>query len=277
MIDNLLKKVELEIFIEFKKICDKNNLNYYICAGTLLGAVRHKGFIPWDDDIDVLMLRCDYEQFLKIAQDELPEYYFLQNLYTDSEFFFNFSKIRDNRTTFIETSTRNLNINHGVFIDIFPLDRFPNSYIDKMYIRLVERITNTRIGEYFEYTGDVSDSIRDVIIKKCSYLIFNTPKKAVFFKERMYKKINEKSGDLFKNYSGAWGNKEIVSDKYFKDTIILNFEGIQVKAPLHYDKYLTNLYGDYMKFPPIEKQISHHYCEIIDLKKPFVEYRKKNM
>ncbi|WP_279167052.1 LicD family protein [Thomasclavelia cocleata] len=268
---DLLKKIELEIFIEFKKICDKNNLNYYICAGTLLGAVRHNGFIPWDDDIDILMLRDDYERFIKIAQNELPEYYFLQNVYTDPEFYFNFSKIRDNRTTFIETSSKNLNINHGVFIDIFPLDRFPRFCIDKIYIRLVERIANARISEYFENNNN-NKSMKDFIIKKISYALFKTPKRAIFFKEKVYKKINKKRGDLLKNYSGAWGNKEIVSEDYFKDITILDFEGVQAKAPIYFDKYLTNLYGNYMKLPPIKEQVSHHYCETIDLEKSYKEY-----
>ena len=120
-----MQEVELDLFKAFIEVCEKLQLKYYLLGGTLLGAVRHKGFIPWDDDIDVGMPRKDYEIFIQKAQDLLPEHYFVQNCYTDGKLPMAFCKIRNSNTTFIETSVKDFKINHGIFIDIFPLDYYP--------------------------------------------------------------------------------------------------------------------------------------------------------
>ena len=118
---NEIQKVELNLLKEFVKVCEKNNLRYFMVGGSALGCVRHKGFIPWDDDIDVAMPREDYEKFMKM-QDELPSYCFIQNYKTDPHYIYNYGKLRDSRTTFIESYYKYHRINHGVWIDIFPLD-----------------------------------------------------------------------------------------------------------------------------------------------------------
>ena len=115
--------VELELLQKFDEVCRKYNLTYYAYYGTLLGAVRHQGFIPWDDDIDVVMFREDYEKLQAVAPEEFREPYFFQNSYTDQMLWF-FSKLRDSRTTAIEFPARNLH--QGIFIDIFPLDDVPD-------------------------------------------------------------------------------------------------------------------------------------------------------
>jgi len=121
-----LKKIQntlLEILIEVDRICRKNDIKYFLFAGTLLGAVRHKGFIPWDDDIDIAMPREDYEKFLQIVQKEPYSNYFLQNVITEIEAPFLFSKFRKDDTLLLEKAVMNKNIHHGIFIDIFPLDK----------------------------------------------------------------------------------------------------------------------------------------------------------
>ena len=127
-----IKKIELDMLCAFIEICNRLSIRYYLLGGTMLGAVRHHGFIPWDDDIDVGIFRDDYELFISKAQSYLPNYYFLQNIYTDPECMINFTKIRDSRTTFIETSTKSKKMNHGVYIDIFPLDFYPDDENDKI-------------------------------------------------------------------------------------------------------------------------------------------------
>lgn len=126
------QKVMLEILQEIHKICVENNLTYWLEAGTLLGAVRHKGFIPWDDDSDVSMPRADYEKFLKIAQEKLPEDMFLQTQDTDKEYPLSWAKIRKNGTLLVETGeTGNEKYHHGIFVDIFPYDYYESEEVIK--------------------------------------------------------------------------------------------------------------------------------------------------
>ena len=117
--------VELEILIKFAEICEKNNLRYFLDGGTLLGAIRHKGFIPWDDDIDLGMPREDYEKFMEVGQRELGNDYFVQHRATDRNCPFDFMKIRKQNTVFLEWNKRNIEMHHGIFIDVFPYDKLP--------------------------------------------------------------------------------------------------------------------------------------------------------
>ena len=137
-----LKDIEKDMLVIFIQICKKYDMRYFLAGGSCLGAVRHRGFIPWDDDIDVVMPREDYEKFLKVARNELPENIFLQTGKTDNDFPMNFAKLRNSDTTFIETSVKNFKINHGVFIDIFPLD----GYSDSKWFKLMNRIYISRIN-----------------------------------------------------------------------------------------------------------------------------------
>ena len=124
---NELQKVEYSLLRNFISVCDRLGLAYYLVCGTALGAVKYGGFIPWDDDVDVALTRADYNIFCEKAQQLLPDYIFLQNYKTDSAFPSLYTKLRDSRTTFIEESAKSLPINHGVYIDVFPLDGYPEN------------------------------------------------------------------------------------------------------------------------------------------------------
>ena len=124
---NDVQNVVMDMFKEFIKICDTLNLKWYMINGSALGAVKYGGFIPWDDDLDVGLLRTDYEIFLEKAQDLLPKHIFLQNYRTDKNFPHIYSKLRNSNTTFIEPSIAKLDMNHGIFLDIFPLDYYPDN------------------------------------------------------------------------------------------------------------------------------------------------------
>ena len=134
-----IQKIEFEILCKFADICDKHEFRYFLDAGTLLGAVRHKGFIPWDDDIDVGMPRKDYDEFIKIGQRELGELYFLQTKETDPKAPFSFAKVRKQGTEFIEWNKRHIKMNHGIFIDVFPYDLLPESE-SQSYIKKCRRL-----------------------------------------------------------------------------------------------------------------------------------------
>ena len=138
MVTQTLKQIQTNMLKEFIEICENNKLQYFVIYGTLLGTIRHKGFIPWDDDIDVIMARNYYETFMKIGQKSLSEHLFLQNHITDKNYLCNFAKIRNNETTFIEIATQNIDINHGVYIDIFPLDGLAKNKLVRTIHRLHE-------------------------------------------------------------------------------------------------------------------------------------------
>lgn len=273
--DNLqrIKAVELEMFQKFITICNEQNLIYYLAGGTCLGAVRHKGFIPWDDDIDVIMPRPDYDKFIFVAQKYLSSDLFLQTFETDAEYPNNFAKIRNSRTTFVETSCKDLHMNHGIYIDIFPLDGGGDSFeaaaenLDGMK-DLTRRISMT-------FNLPIASNIDKLkyYLKSLIYLVFGpSVKKAIKKRETMYRAYSYDSSAWVANYGGAWGKKEIMPKSVFGEGTDGLFEGIQVKLPQNYDEYLTRMYGDYMTLPPKEKRVGHHYCTIIDPNRSYIEY-----
>ncbi len=265
-----LKAVELEMLKLFIDICAQLKLRYYMLGGTLLGAVRHKGFIPWDDDIDVGMPREDYEIFLQRAQALMPEKYFLQTFETDPEWPANFAKIRDSETTFVETSVRNCKINHGVYVDIFPLDYYPDAPKQRKIFKIKNKLFVSRIANEFYFSSTPS-------IKKCAgllvaKLLYPSLTKTLRRREKMFKSVRD--GKFIVNHCGAWGAKEIVPAAWYGDGCFLEFEGLRVCAPVEYDKWLTQVYGDYMQFPPPEKRKAHHYNDAVDLGRSYREYCK---
>ena len=259
-----LKSVELDILRTFISVCEKSSLKYYLLGGSCLGAVRHNGFIPWDDDIDVGLPRADYNKFMKIGQSLLPSYYFLQNHMTDPEYYVNFAKIRDSRTTFIESSLKNLRINHGVYIDVFPLDYYHEKG-DGIF-RIKDLLFKGR--ESVEYSCDYS--IKMKMLQFVSCIVCPSVKTAVKKRDELMQSLS--SGDLYANICGAWGKKEITPVEWFGNGYTVTFEDLKVTIPQMFHEYLTKLYGDYMTFPPVEKRVGHHHTEVIDLDRPYTDY-----
>ena len=267
LIDNVqLKQKELQILSAFIAVCDELNLKYFLAGGTLLGAIRHKGFIPWDDDIDVCMPRDDYDLFLKNAYKYLPEHLFVQTHYSDPDYRQPFAKIRDSNTTYIETSSQMLNINHGIFIDIFPIDGLPDNNRKINHLLRYKKVVMTYLGkDYYPRT------FRRAVfgfIAKC-LLFAKTPQSALCRFEVKIKKYSYTECKKTILYGGAWGKKEIHDKDLYGDGATATFEGLKVVVPANYDCYLTELYGDYMKMPPIEKRIGHHFCCRFDLNQSY--------
>lgn len=271
-IQQAVKNVELEILKQFVSVCIKNHLKYYLMGGTMLGAIRHQGFIPWDDDIDVGMPRSDYDKLLDLSQDDFDLPYFLQNIYTDTSYPGIHSKIRNSNTTFIESASRKLNINHGIFIDIFPLDYYPEDEEEQKRIDQCVHSMNRRISDFY-YTFNTKQSLKRRVIGLFDHLMHPNVRATLLERDKIMKSVEE-SG-LIINWGGAWGKKEIVPAEWYGDGIDAIFESIHVKVPTHYDKWLTQVYGNYMQLPPMEKRVTHHYTEVIDPYRPYTEYREK--
>ena len=274
-VDKKRKKVwavALNLLEQLDIVCKKHNIPYYIYYGTLLGAVRHKGFIPWDDDIDVVMFREDYERFQKIAPTEFKEPYFFQSTYTDRMLWF-FSKIRDSRTTAIEFSKKNLN--QGMFIDIFPLDDVPDGIHEELdaVLEAQREIKRTIFNpkqlllDYEQgkrFTLDI-DILLDLIKMDRSKRLSEFEALSLSYageSERVNYILDELSGRGCKSVKREW----------FKDVVYLPFEHIQLPVPAEYDKILTQCYGDYLI--PVKGGTAHENI-ILDPDMPYDEFFDK--
>jgi lipopolysaccharide cholinephosphotransferase len=266
---SMLQDIEHTMLIYCIRICEKYRLRYFLIGGSALGAVRHSNFIPWDDDVDIGMPRTEYEKFLRLAQPDLPTGFFLQTNKTDPLYPLNFAKIRNNETAFIESDVSHLNMNHGVYIDIFPLDGFPYKGISRTAIYKLFIILSTAIQTKLRLKHG---NIASRILKNAISWMFTleTLRKTI---DSLMIKYDYNTSDTVFNWYGAWGLREAVPKDYFGEGCSVKFRGISVMIPSNYDSYLRSLYGDYMTPPPIEKRVSHHFVDVIDLKNSYKKYK----
>ena len=257
-----LQLVELNILRKFVSICKKYDLQYFLAFGSVLGAVRHKGFIPWDDDIDVGMPRPDYDKFCQIAQDELGPEFFWQSHETDKNYYFFFGKIRLNGTIYKDRDFDHVNINHGIFIDIFPFEGAP----DKKRARFLHRKISEILRGLMAKKWGKPMSERNMIYKCLSFLWRNTIK---------YGLPASWINCLWKwnacRYSTADSRQCVVlafsygSESYPREWLFptqeMEFEKKLFACPKDCHEYLKNIYGDYMKIPPPEQRLYHPVSE----------------
>ena len=262
-----IQVVETEMLKVFVSICQQLNLKYYLWGGTLLGAVRHSGFIPWDDDIDVCMPRKDFERFTKEAQALLPEHLFLQTYKTDPEFPHVFAKIRNSNTTFLEKAVKERKMNHGIFIDIFPLDEYSEKQKNALSTKIREKLIESRLS--YLISDDVL-SARVKAVRVISKAFYPTVRSAQEAKEALHKSY--RGPQQLANYSGIGGNRDVAPAEWYQESTEIMFEGIKANAPAEYHKVLTKQYGNYMQLPPVEKRVTHHFTDTIDTEKSYCQY-----
>lgn len=242
-----VKKIELEIMEYYDDICRKNNLTYYMFYGTLIGAVRHSGFIPWDDDIDVLMPIEDYQKLLEILKDNKNKKYYVQNIFNTKYCTYNFTKIRKYKTTMVETNLNYLKFKKGINIDIFPLYKYPKSKFGKIKFQFKSRLASLLLNRDLK-----GDSVKSKIIHY-SLIIF--PR--VFLNKIIICLLNSLA-----SYKGEYDEYRVVHytgfpKEWFDEAIYLPFEDKEYLCPKAYHEILTQIYGDYMTPPPVEKQVGH--------------------
>ena len=271
-----LRRKGLEILLYFKDICEKNNLKFYFCGGCCIGAIRHKGFIPWDDDVDIFMPREDYEKLAEIWEEQADtEKYSYVRTTKDHFTRLQFAMISDNETTFIKTRQWDLDTNHGVRIDILPLDGCPNGrFARKMqimwgliYSMFIVREAHSSKGKLFEIIGKILLAL--AITDKNRYRV------AKFAEKRMSRyKISdcEKITELC-----AW--YQYMVNEYpksaFEEQLYVDFEGYQLPIPVGYDDYLKMAFGDYMKLPPVESQVAKHDLVYYNLNEGYEKFKGK--
>ena len=256
----------LQIFIQ---ICNQLQLKYFLVCGSALGAVKYGGFIPWDDDVDVALFRDDYEHFCREAPDLLPERFFLQNFRSDSAFPAIYSKLRNSWTTGIEESVANLPINHGISLDIFPLDGYPKN---KKVQRRLER-------EKAWFVRKLSipcirhERWKEALVSPLRSIGFgrNTQETAAAYTE-MISAWSTESSDIIANHGNWQGNLEYHKKEIYGDGSCGIFEGLEVRLPADCDAYLSQKYGDYRQNPPLDKQKSHHRYLKLDTERSYMDY-----
>lgn len=256
--------LELELLKKFREICDAEGLHYYLLGGTAIGAVRHTGFIPWDDDIDVGLIREDYEHFLKVAPNYLAAdqrvlHYALDGNYVDYTM-----KLVNSKVSYL-TQREETRVQQNIWIDIFPIDGVPNSDIQKwLHFRRLDLI---RLKLAFHYIKDIRiDKDRATwkkflvwFAKKVPVGKLIDPSKEKQKLDREFKKNPVSESDYIGNYMGAYHEREFFPATYFAEGCKVTFEGEQFTAPKELDKYLTHQYGDYMKLPPESSRVPKHY------------------
>ena len=254
----------------FTEICNDLGINYFLVCGTALGAVKYGGFIPWDDDVDVGLFREDYERFLAQAPALLPENYFLQNYRTDPEFPQPYSKLRDSSTTFIEKNKANLRINHGIYIDIFPLDGYPILEGEMCRLEWRKRFLSWQWGCALEADRSFVSKLH------CGFFRFigcrKRTAKILAKYERVIAAYPVSGSELVCNHGNWQGKLEYAPKEQYGKGGIAFFEGIEVRIPERFDEYLTQKYGDWRSDPPKEAQKSHHGVLAADADKPYTEY-----
>ena len=258
--------MELDLYLVFSEICEKYHLKHFVFYGTLLGTIRHKGFIPWDDDIDVAMPRKDFDIFMEVAPKELHAPYSLQSPYSYPNCLYSTPTLRNSMGTFTAKIFKNLDYNKGIPLDIFPLDLCnPDTYEDDQ-------------KEIYKYIMQCSTYMkRDV-----KYLTAKQMEDQIRYKTddpiKAWEKIHQLAKDDKYINSDYYSIMTVTHDKciwpkkLFKNCLFLKFETIEVPVPGGFDEVLKIMYGDYMSLPPVEERGLINNSLIIDPYTPYLQY-----
>lgn len=243
-----IHKVQLEMLDEVDRICKKNNIKYFLSGGTLLGAVRHKGFIPWDDDVDLWMTRKNFKRFKKAIKTQLDDKYFPEDYFTKKYYPLSILKIEKKGTRFVEGTFKDIPISNCLYIDIFPLDNIVLPFY-KLQTAILIKLQSIRD---FKTRPANASRLKRILYSliPLSFLPALTEFFMRFFNIFPTKRMNQLC------HRGRYWPKFLKSD--VEDLIEIEFEGKQYPVPRNYDGILKECYGDYMKLPPKEKQEPIH-------------------
>lgn len=260
---NELQKIQLSMLKDFDAVCQKHRISYQLFSGTALGAVRHKGFIPWDDDIDVVMLREDYERFFDSASKELDSNkYYVQREFSEHWPMF-FSKLRLNGTTYIEKyHSHDARIHQGIYIDIFPCDNLSDNRLMQKLQYIASKIV---IAKSLYARGYETNST----VKKC-FMQFCRILPTEPFKRLCIRRNDSSSLKVHTFFGGGKKfERSIFSREWFEQSVKMRFEDSEFPVSAHYDEMLRVMYGDYMVMPTLEQRVCKRHAAIVDINKPY--------
>lgn len=269
-----LQLKELDTLVYFKEFCDKNNLLFYLCGGCCIGSLRTGGFIPWDDDIDILMPRDDYEKLYKLWDNDKHERFKL--LRTDEKIFTGniFTTIVDTETTCVKANQAHLDIPFGIMMDIFPIDGCPKGKFKRTMQKLNAMIYSLFLAQIVpENHGGIM-----ALGSKFLLSIVKSPKarekKWRNAERRMSKYKIADCEYITELCEGVHSMQPEYPKEWFASAVYREFEGLQMPIPVGYDPYLKKAFGDYMKLPPEDKQKPHHDMILVDTEKSYKEVLK---
>ncbi len=264
--------VLLDILLKIDLVCKKHKIKYFIYGGTLIGALRHGGFIPWDDDLDVVMFREDYEKFIKLT-DEFNDPYFLQTPYTDKGFFWSNAAVRNTKTTALTPYFAYQPMNHGAFVDIFSLDNIIDGEEGRMNFEKINQL-NIDNSTYMRMSNPNLDDKNRIRVEEYKKRM-RDPFEVYEETQRLATKYNSiETKHVTTPMATFYGyEKKFYLKEDFMNQEEIEFEGYKFPMPSGYKRILKTTYNDYMKMPPIEKRGIHHNI-IFDMDTPYEEYLK---
>ena len=265
--DEITRKIqlkELEILKHVDIVCKQLNIKYFLAFGSLIGAVRHKGFIPWDDDMDIWMKREDYDVFLKKGMEYLPSQYFIQHYTTDTNTNNIYIKVRDTNTLFLESDNSEVDMNHGIFIDVFPIERVPKGLLNGKGEFYKRKLFNLINGCYDlpNVCSITSVFKRNVALLIHKFVCEKMDRNQFIQREdsRRLRLHNRNYKYYFIGYFGYFGLDEYSNlDQVYS----YQFEDTAFWGPVNADYLLTKTYGNYMKLPPEDKRETHKPMKVV--------------
>lgn len=256
------KQCLLKLLDKFVAVCEANGLRYYLAGGSVLGAVRHKGFIPWDDDIDVYLMREDYDKLQILPSDVWGEEFRLAFYTNTPNYTYDFIKIELTNTSVIERY--HPNYHGGVFLDVFPLDFVPNDSHHRVeQLQKVTPLYKKYVKAYIKNDCECQ-SIWELLLLK--WLRFRNRDKHVLYQWEKLVSLDKNGLTHIVDYHSPWMDRPMPYE-WIGDGIDIEFEGKQYRVPSNYDAYLTHVYGNYMQLPPENKRIAHNF--------DFVDYTRR--
>ncbi len=262
-----VQQILLGYLLEIDRICKKHGIKYFLAGGTLLGAIRHHGFIPWDDDADVMMLREDYDKFQKVAQQELPDNIFMQIPETEKGNYNPFTKLRINNTMFAtEFTSHFMDMHNGIFFDVLAHDKTGNHRWSRklhlMVTMLARSVVFNKWGDT-DIKGGGAHPVVCRIVDRVKYLI--PMRFALWAQNRSLEFFKNRKSDYLYDGMGRNLSRGAFPAKWLEEAVYVDFEGYPFPVPKEYDKYLTYLYGDYMQMIPVSQRRTSHSIVLMDL------------